>query len=521
MSQQVSRRRFLSRAVGFASAVAASRVLAGLSVPLITSACGGSSSGSTTTGASVVANPNASTLPIPPLDTGTLLSGVRTYNLTMQTGTSELIPGVQTPTLGYNGSVLGPTLRLTKGEAVALNVSNAIGEVTTTHWHGMHLPAVMDGGPHQEIPNGTTWTASFNVLNDAATLWYHPHTHGQTGAQVFQGLAGMIIVDDAAANGLNLPTDYGVDDIPLVIQDRRFASNGTLAYRTQAQDQMGMKGDRILVNGKETPRLNAPAQWVRLRILNGSNARIYNVGFGDNRNFVQIASDGGLLTAPVTLNRVLLSPGERAEIMVDLSQDLNTTLALRSYSSEVVSSLYMMGGGGGGGMGGGGMGGMTDALDNSTFDLMTILVDRAAVNNPTLPGSLNTIPTLTASAPDRLFTLERRMGTFTINNKAMDLNRIDETISLGATEIWQVSNNHGMPHPFHIHDELFQIISRNGVAPAANEQGWKDTVLLKPREVVRFIVKFNDYADTTNPFMYHCHILEHEDNAMMGQFVVV
>ncbi len=517
MAQSLSRRHFLARALGATGAMVAARITAGISLPLLASACGGGSAALSTLG---TINPNAGTLPIPPLDTGTVGATARVFSLTMQPGTSELIPGVQTPTLGYNGSLLGPTLRMRLGEDVEIGVTNTIGETTTTHWHGMHLPAVMDGGPHQEIPNGTSWTARFTVRNQASTLWYHPHTHGRTGVQVFQGLAGMIIVDDANADGLNLPSDYGVDDIPLVIQDRRFQSNGNLDYLSQMHDQLGMKGDRILVNGKETPTLNAPAQWVRLRILNGSNARIYHLGFSDNRSFRQIASDGGLLTTPVTLNRVLLSPGERAEIMVDLSADLNGSLTLRSYSSEVVNSLYMSGGMGSG-MGGGGMGGMTDTLDNSDFDIMSIRVDRAAVNNPTLPVTLNTIPTLTASAPDRLFTLERRMGTFTINNKAMDLNRIDETITLGATEVWQVTNNHAMPHPFHIHDELFQILTRNGVAPPANERGWKDTVLLKPREVVRFIVQFKDYADATHPFMYHCHILEHEDNAMMGQFVVV
>ena len=513
MITKYSRRQFLRNICHLSSTTLLARTSIGLAVPLSLNACGGGSSSSTSTSTTPVTGSGASTLPVPALNTGSLVqSGKRIFNLNMQTGSSELVSGLQTSTLGYNGDVLGPTLRMSKGESVQINVTNAIGETTTSHWHGMHVPALMDGGPHQEIVNGTTWAADFDVLNEAATLWYHPHTHGKTGSQVYQGLAGMIIIDDNNSTALNLPSDYGIDDIPVVIQDRRINPDGSLAYLTQNSDRMGMKGDRILANGKEMPRFNAPAQWLRLRLLNGSNARIYNFGFSDNRSFQQIASDGGLLPAPVTLTRLLLSPGERAEIMLDLSQDLNNTLKLVSYSSEVTSMLYA----------GGGMGGMSgDTLDGTNFDIMTIAIDRPAVNSPSLPAVMNSLPTLTANAPDRLFTLEMMMGQFTINRKAMDLNRIDETVSLGATEIWQVTNNQGMAHPFHIHDEMFQIVSRDGSLPPANEQGWKDTVLVKPNETVRFIVRFSDFSDASNPFMYHCHILEHEDNAMMGQFVVV
>ena len=508
MDKPISRRRFLAQAVKNSLLINSARLASTVSLPLSLAACGGSNSSSVVS--STISNQS---LPIPPLDSGTIdsLTGRRVYNLTMQQGTHEFISGIQTSTLGYNGNFLGPTLRLRRQDNVDINVSNNIGETTTTHWHGMHLAATEDGGPHQEIATGKSWRAAFTVLNEAATLWYHPHPHGTTGEQVFRGLAGMIIVDDANSDALNLPSEYGVDDIPIVIQDRRFNTDGSLAYLTQMRDRTGMKGDHILVNGSETPVLSAPAQWLRLRILNGSNARIYNLGLSNNRSFQQIASDGGLLVAPASLTRLLISPGERAEIMIDLSGDLNNSLKLVSYSSEVSNLM-------GGGMGAGGMGG--DTLANSNFDIMTITVDKAAVNRPQLPSTMNTIPTLTATV-NRPFSLEVSAGRFTINRKSMDLTRIDETITLGTTEIWSITNNNGMAHPFHIHDQQFQIISRDGSPPAANESGWKDTVLLKANETVQIIVKFSDFSDPNTPYMYHCHILEHEDDGMMGQFIVV
>jgi blue copper oxidase len=448
-------------------------------------------------------------LPIPPLAEGTVgADGVRAFALRMQTGATELVAGVRTRTAGYDGAYLGPTLRMRRGERVRIAVTNALGEPATTHWHGMHVPAAMDGNPHQTFGPGETWTAAFEVKNPAGTAWYHPHTEGRTGAQVYQGLAGLIRVEDAASEALGLPSDYGVDDIPLVIQDRRLDRSGELAYLTDPHDRQGMKGDRFLVNGRERPRLRVPAQPVRLRILNGSNARFYHLGFDDGRSFQVIAGDGGLLPAPVTATRLLVAPAERYEIVVDLSADQGRGLWLRSYTGEVVDQIYAMRG-------------FADGFDRGSFDLLRIEVDRPAAHAPGVPPRLVDIPTLTPNAPDRLFTLETTRGVFTINGKAMDMARIDETVALDAVEVWEIRNNHGMAHPFHLHDVQFQVLSRDGAAPPAVERGWKDTVLVRPFETVRIVAHFADFADPVVPYMYHCHILEHEDRAMMGQFRVV
>ena len=450
-------------------------------------------------------------LPIPELLTGTEIDGKKVYDLTMRRGSMVFVPGKQTATLAYNGNILGPTLLMRKGDEVVINVTNQLGEPTTTHWHGIHLPAAMDGGPHQRIENGDTWQARYTIMNEAATYWYHPHLMGKTSEHVYHGLAGLFIIKDPQSE-LALPDRYGFDDIPLIIQDKIFNADGSLNYPSGHE---GIKGDHILVNGAVTPTFNAPAQFVRFRLLNGSNARIYNFGFSDDREFHQIATDGGLLEKPVALTRLRLSTGERAEILVDFSGQETSQVRLVSYSSELdnINPPWL-----------------SNALDKSTFDIMTIHVNSATANPiTTLPGSLASIDRLQEgqAVKTRSFELEESFSvgsfsaTFTINGQTMDINRIDETIQLNDIEIWEVINDADMPHPFHIHDIQFLILTRNGSPPPENESGWKDTVLVMPRETVRVITQFGEYADPDKPYMFHCHILEHEDAGMMGQFVVV
>ncbi|MCH7984869.1 MAG: multicopper oxidase domain-containing protein, partial [Chloroflexi bacterium] len=238
-----------------------------------------------------------------------------------------------------------------------------------------------------------------------------------------------------------------------------------------------------------------------------SNARIYNFGFSDNRQFYQIGTDGGLLETPVPLTRLLLSTGERAEILVDFGADENQEIKLLSYSSERenIDAIWAR-----------------DLLDISDFDVMTIKVVAATRDAVTrLPDSLISIARLDENQADITRTFKLQMVSFRINGQSMDMNRIDETIKLDDVEIWEVTNSSEMAHPFHIHDIQFQILTRNGSAPPENERGWKDVVLVKPGEIVRIIAQFSDFADPDTPFMYHCHILEHEDGGMMGQFVVV
>jgi len=445
-------------------------------------------------------------LPIPDILTGTERDGKQVYDLTMRQGSMAYVPGKQTATFAYNGDILGPTLVVRKGDDVVINVTNQLGEPTTTHWHGIHLPAVMDGGPHQEIDPGDTWQAQYTIMNEEATFWYHPHLEGMTAEHVYAGLAGLFIVKDPQ-NDLALPDQYGTDDIPLIVQDKIIDVDGSFNY---PGTNFGVKGDRILVNGAVTPVLDAPAQWVRFRILNGSNARFYNFGFGDDRQFHQIGTDGGLLEAPVPLTRLRLSNGERAEILVDFSGQENSQVRLMSFSSELggINPFWN-----------------SNAIDKSNFEIMTINIVPATANPITaLPASLATINRLQEAQATRTrpFSLEMGFsGPMKINGVSMDMDRIDQTVKVGDTEIWEITNNSDLPHPFHVHDVQFLVLSRDESPPAENESGWKDTVLVMPRETVRIISRFSDFTDPDNPYMFHCHILEHEDAGMMGQFVVV
>ena len=447
------------------------------------------------------------------------------FDLNMGLGVREFLPGLLTPTKGYNGDFLGPTVVLRAGSHVTLNVTNGIGVTTTTHWHGMHVPAVMDGGPHQTIRIGETWTASFPVLNRAATYWYHPHPHamlGQgaifdpmgTGYQVYEGLAGMLIVEDETSDALPLPRSYGQDDIPLILQDRRFQDDGSFLHFPDpfdaATDPALRKGGHFLVNGVEAPVLDVGAQVVRLRVLNASNSRIYNLGFSDNRTFHQIVSDGGFLAAPVSMERLLLAPAERAEILVDLGADRGRTISLRSFNAANGTTLVPAP--------------LQDVWDGVDFDLLEIRVGSATADAVrTVPGSLAPVPRIPESAAANAGSprsFELNANPFGINGKRMDMAVIDARVDLGATEVWEVTNPNRQAHPFHVHGDSFQILSRDGVPPPAHELGWKDVVLVRPFETVRIIKRFLDYADPVNPYMFHCHILEHEDVGMMGQFVV-
>ena len=443
---------------------------------------------------------------------GTVVDGRRQFHLTVAEGSREFLPGKQTPTAGVNGPFLGPTLRLRRGEDVDLIVQNNLDEITTMHWHGMHVPARMDGTPHQKIEPGESWTASFPVDQQAAPLWYHPHPHGNTGRQVYRGVAGLMWIDDDNSDTLSLPKTYGVDDIPVVIQDRLFDDDGAFRF---ARNQGAVFGNTMLINGTWNPFLQVESRRIRFRLLNGSNARIYYIGFDDNREFHQIATDGGFLDTPLQTNRVILAPGERAEILVDFSD--GAEVVLKSYPEAglrrtIISFLWGPGTG--------------------NLQLLKIVPRPTNRASHALPERLNTISRIKAS--DAAKTRPMVLGGLLqggqpagpgmgppINGKLMDMERIDEVVRLGDIEIWEVNNPGGQAHPFHIHLVQFQILDRNGQPPIGAELGLKDTVLVPAGDTVRIIMHFDRYADPQVPYMYHCHIMEHEDAGMMGQFLVV
>lgn len=471
-------------------------------------------------------------LQIPPLLDAR--QGGQSIALTAQVGRTEFYPGVPSTTLGYNGSYLGPTLRVHRGDEVQMQVTNTLAQDTTVHWHGLIVPGHLDGGPHQTIAPGATWRPVLPVRQPAATLFYHSHVHGATAPQVYQGLAGVLLVSDDAEKSLGLPSRYGIDDLPLVLQDRQFSAGRLVMPAGMMSTMQGARGRTLLVNGTVDAQAAVPAGLVRLRLVNGSNARIYDLFFEDRRSFHWIASEGGMLDAPVALRSLTLAPGERAEVLVDFS-DAQPAMLLTGPDHN----LPMMGGMGGG------MGGRSRA-DARGEAVLSFAPSGLAGAPAAIPAQLiaRAAPSAAQASRRRRFTLDMGMGAmmgggmgrggmgamggmggggmggmggFAINGRPFDMHRIDERVRLGETEIWEVSSDM-MAHPFHIHGVHFEVLSRGGRAPLPRDRGLRDTVLVQ--EPVELLVRFTQPSGAA-PFMYHCHILEHEDAGMMGQFHAV
>ncbi|WP_305093871.1 multicopper oxidase family protein [Prescottella sp. R16] len=441
-------------------------------------------------------------LPIPPLAESVVdASGVRHFALTAAAGTTEIIAGKSTPTWGYSGSVLGPTIRARRGETVAFTIDNALPETTTVHWHGVHVPARFDGGPHQSIAPGGRWEPSWTVNQPAATLWYHPHPHGSTEKHAYRGLAGMFLVDDDETDASTLPRVYGVDDIPLVVQDRRFTVDGSLDESDPTD--VGLLGDTIVTNGIADAYLSVRTELVRLRILNGSGGRMYNLGFGGGEEFTMIGSDGGLLAEPVRATRIALSPGERTEIVVAVRP--GTPMMLRAFPFDDRAGVAR-----------------DEAAQYGLTDSFDVLELRPAADlerSAALPAVLAALP-----RPDASDVVARRrfdLQWFMINGERMDMNRIDFTPTVDTTEVWTVRNADNWPHNFHVHDTQFRILDIDGTPPPPVLAGWKDTVYVAPGSEVRLVLRFTEYTDPTYPYMFHCHLMLHEDQGMMGQFLVL
>ena len=448
------------------------------------------------------------------------LSGT-TFNLTVKDTFAQLRLGNQTITAGINNSRFwGPTLIFNKGDTVHLNVLNNLNDSTTIHWHGMHLPAVMDGGPHQVIPPGTLWQPYWKVTNNASTFWYHPHLHNMTMEHLTKGIGGFIIVRDSLEATLALPRTYGVDDLPIVLTSRSFDASNQFTVTNNIN--ISEYGDTMLTNGTLKAQVSLPKQYVRLRILNAEVERGYNLGFSDNRTFYIIGNDGGLLNAPVAVTRVKLMVGERIEIMVNFGSDaIGSSLDLKAFNTGQVFGFP------GAEPQQSGLNG--SILNNRDFVVLHINVIATTANPITsVPPALASNIYWTASDATVVRTVNITPGSgvglseFYFDNTAFALNNINKTINLNDIEKWTVVNNNIFSHSFHIHDVEFKIVARNGSAIGVGdyESGWKDTYYIPRGENATFVAKFEDYSDSIHPFMYHCHFSNHEDGGMMGQFVV-
>jgi blue copper oxidase len=441
-------------------------------------------------------------------------------------GVHDFGSGIVANSYGANGPILGPTLIVEQGQTVNWSVFNGLEESTTMHWHGMHVSPANDGGPHSIIDPGETWEPTFEVLDEAGTYWYHPHLHMMTDMHVSKGIAGMIWVRDEQELALPLPRTYGIDEFPIILQTKAFNSEGEIMAHSNS--------DTLLcVNATYDASLSVPACVIRLHLLNGSSQRAFHVGLSEDLPFHLMATDGGLLPSSLELDRLRLAPGERAEILVDCSGLEGQTLSLMSYASEFSNGVY---GGTYPGMGFGQQltGYNPNPMNGGNFQLLELTVDaplneEAVFEIPSTLDPSNSNPFLQAEANvQRNLTMSpvsmgsnALNGEFVFNGAPFDMDVINYTIPLNNIEIWNITNSSPIGHPFHIHDVQFYLIERNGVTPPAEEMGRRDVVFIPAMQSAKFICQFSDFADDVIPYMYHCHMLVHEDGGMMGQFKVV
>lgn len=506
-------------------------------------------------------------LPIPDLLTADASNRMQ---LVVQAGKSSFA-GKTVTTWGYNGNLLGPAVKLNKGQSVTVDIHNQLAEETTLHWHGLEIPGEVDGGPQGIIPAGGKRSVTFTPDQRAATCWFHPHQHGKTGRQVAMGLAGLVLIEDEEIRKLMLPKQWGIDDVPVIIQDKQFSADGQVDYQLDIMTAaVGWFGDTLLTNGAIYPQHAAPRGWLRLRLLNGCNARSLNIAASDNRPLYVIASDGGLLAEPVKVTELPMLMGERFEVLVDVSDGKAFDLVTLPVSQM----------------------GMAIAPFDKPHPVMRVQPLLITASG-TLPDSLTSMPSLPSLEGLTVRKLQLSMdpmldmmgmqmlmkkygaqamagmdhgkmmghmnndnmghgnmnhgnmnhgemgnmqhgdmgnmkhgGSFDfhnanrINGQAFDMNKPMFAAAKGQHERWVISGQGDMMlHPFHIHGTQFRILSENGKAPAAHRAGWKDTVRVEGG-VSEVLVKFDHDAPKEHAYMAHCHLLEHEDTGMMLGFTV-
>ena len=464
-------------------------------------------------------------------------------------------PTGMTATFGYNGPYLGPALRVRRGTTATIDFRNNLAEPTTVHWHGLIIPGAVDGGPHLAVAPGGRWRPALPIDQPAATLWYHPHLYPSAARQVMKGLAGLLIIDDDEADRLQLPSRWGIDDVPLILQDRRFRHDGQFFDRMNLTAvTSGYVGNVGLVNGVRYPEARTSRGWVRLRILDGSNARSYLLKASDDRSLFVVGSDGGLLEAPVEMKQIMMYAGERFEVVVDCRSGLPFDLVTMPVGDAIMR---------------------LPPFDNP-MPLVTIRPE-GADGTATLPSVLAKLPPLPAALPaishDLMMNMFRdkegmaplmkaglRMGPGGGNRMPMPMGitagsvtaRVDGLIE-GQPELsraerlsmngisgksyaldepgfavqrgrdlrWRVSEgNDPMLHPVHVHGCQFRIVSQNGGAPEPYRTGWKDIAPIDKGSASEILLSFPHPAGPEAPYMAHCHVLEHEDSGMMTQFTV-
>lgn len=418
--------------------------------------------------------------------------------LTMSESTQAIVPGrPDTPIWGYNGQYPGPTIRARRNQSIVVRQINNLPESTSVHLHGGHTGPTSDGHPNDLITPGNQKDYTYPNSQLPATLWYHDHAVDVTGPHLYMGLAGMYIIGETFEDNLNLPGGPLDDvnlDVPLFLSDRLFNRDGSFAYPLTDEALIrGALGDRIMVNGVIQPNFRVPSRKVRFRVVNASNARIYDLRLTNGAPFIQLGSDGALLPAPLSRTSLRLAPAERADVVIDFTgMTIGTMVVMRNVSRSVPLSM-----------------------DRAPREIMRFEVDRTQADTSVIPPALRPITPLGAAAQTRVANLTRGVvngrPVWFINGKLYNPGQSEFTmVAQGSTELWQFNNNSPQDHPMHIHLVQFQVQN-----PGVGENGWKDTVLVPSGATVSVKAQFTGTAGT---YVFHCHNVEHEDHAMMNQF---
>ncbi len=506
---------------------------AGLALPLGTGWMTRSRMRSRISAAEAVASPKVVPFRVP-LPISPVLEPVRTdgtadyYEVTQKEAEAEILPGLTTPIWGHNGIFPGPTVEARSGRRVVIRQRNELPRPVSVHLHGGVTPPESDGYPTDLIlpasaqngassmhaGHGSSQGVShgfkdYEYPNEqrAATLWYHDHRMDFTGPQNYKGLSGFYIIRDEVEDELSLPK--GEKEVPLMISDRIFDEDGSFFYPsidpslTETPGVLGgymngVYGDTILVNGSPWPYLEVSNTLYRFRVLNASNARIYDLALdpppAGEKSFVQVGSDGGLLEAPISHDEIRISPAERFDVVVDFS---------RYPVGQEVTLKNLRGEGG-------------------TADVMRFIVARREKEESAVPERLVSdldFPDPAEAVLTRKFEFAGSFDLYpmwTVNQKYFDPERIDYRPRLGTTEIWEFES--ATDHPVHVHLAHFRVLPRDGKEPSPYDAGWKDTILVQNEEPVRVLVRFDGYRGR---YVFHCHNLEHEDMMMMANFEVV
>jgi FtsP/CotA-like multicopper oxidase with cupredoxin domain len=453
-----------------------------------------------------------------------------------------ILPGVPTRVWRFDGRVLRgepgalqflggsgfiPVIRTRRGHKVRVRFINRLPEPSIVHWHGLHIPQRMDGHPMYAVGTGKRYVYEFVVDNRAGTYWFHPHPHRRTGFQVYHGLAGFLLVGDEEEDAARLPS--GKHDLPLILQDRTFDALNRLVYlgRGMMDRMMGFLGERVLVNGSPEFEHRVERTAHRLRLLNGSNSTLYRLSLSSGKPFVLIGTDGGLLERPVVREHLTLAIGERAHVWLDFSAHRpgdELALVAESYAPSLSLVTHLQAG--------------APRIPGGR-PIARFRVANGPARESTLPKRLSSFPPLAiedAVNRDRPRRIQPSMmrGRAMLNGRSFDdMHGVadDEKVELGATEVWELANDAPfgmlMAHPIHVHNLQFRVLDRTGGAASNGlhqalragftDEGLKDVVLVMPGERLKVLMKFEDH---TGLYLYHCHILEHEDLGMMRNYLV-